>query len=46
MMAAGYINVASHKDELNKINIFPLPDSDTGYNMNSTLRAGALSQVT
>ncbi len=35
--------VAAGRDELNRINVFPVPDGDTGTNMCLTLRAVALA---
>ena len=36
-MVAGIRKVVSHQDYLNKINVFPVPDGDTGTNMAFTL---------
>jgi hypothetical protein len=36
-MVAGVNNVLSRQDYLNKINVFPVPDGDTGTNMAFTL---------
>ena len=33
----GFINLESHIDELNRLNVFPVPDGDTGINMAKTL---------
>ena len=33
MVVAGYGQLARHKDELIKTNVFPIPDADTGNNM-------------
>ena len=38
-MVAGIHKVVSHQDYLNKINVFPVPDGDTGTNMSFTLTA-------
>ena len=38
-LSSGIQNVISRKDYLNKINVFPVPDSDTGTNMAFTLNA-------
>jgi len=38
-MVAGIRKVVSHQDYLNKINVFPVPDGDTGTNMAFTLTA-------
>jgi len=35
---AGTKRVVDHQDYLNEINVFPVPDADTGTNMASTLR--------
>ncbi|MFA4839313.1 MAG: DegV family protein [Candidatus Neomarinimicrobiota bacterium] len=35
---AGTRRVVDHQDYLNEINVFPVPDADTGTNMASTLR--------
>jgi dihydroxyacetone kinase-like predicted kinase len=33
--------VAAGRDEINRINVFPVPDGDTGTNFSLTLRAVA-----
>ena len=38
-IVAGIHKVVSHQDYLNKINVFPVPDGDTGTNMAFTLTA-------
>ena len=38
-LASGIHNVISRQEYLNKINVFPVPDSDTGTNMAFTLNA-------
>jgi DegV family protein with EDD domain len=38
-IVAGIRKVVSHQDYLNKINVFPVPDGDTGTNMAFTLTA-------
>lgn len=46
-LAAGAQRVASRREHLNKINVFPVPDGDTGSNLVFTLNAvlaGSLSQ--
>ena len=45
LVANGYAHLARNKDELNKINVFPIPDADTGNNMKIALRGGTLNQV-
>ena len=35
---AGGQAIIEHKDHLNKINVFPVPDADTGTNMAATMR--------
>ena len=46
-MIAGTRRVIAARDELNRINVFPVPDGDTGNNLASTLGnvlQGALSR--
>ncbi|MBN8502564.1 MAG: DAK2 domain-containing protein, partial [Sphingomonadales bacterium] len=38
-LRAGIGQVVAHRDELNRINVFPLPDRDTGTNLASMLGA-------
>jgi fatty acid kinase/fatty acid kinase fatty acid binding subunit len=38
---AGALAVARQQESLNRINVFPVPDADTGTNLASTLRAAA-----
>ena len=33
--------LTKHKDDVDKLNVFPVPDGDTGMNMNLTLASGA-----
>lgn len=40
MIKNGYTNLRNHEREINKMNIFPVPDGDTGYNMRQTLENG------
>ena len=37
--AAAVEHVAAHIDEINALNVFPVPDGDTGSNMAATVRA-------
>ncbi len=37
MMLLSYQKIEEHKEEINKINVFPVPDQDTGNNMAKTL---------
>jgi len=37
MMLLSYQKIEQHKEEINKINVFPVPDQDTGNNMAKTL---------
>jgi DegV family protein with EDD domain len=39
MFVAGYRNVRGHREHLNRINVFPVRDGDTGANMALTLGA-------
>jgi DegV family protein with EDD domain len=36
---SGYMSIARNRDYINRINVFPVPDADTGNNMTATLRA-------
>src|SRR5918994_2621238 len=36
---AGVANLEAHADEINSLNVFPVPDGDTGSNMVATVRA-------
>lgn len=38
-LISGANNIASHKYEINALNIFPVPDGDTGTNMSMTIEA-------
>ena len=39
MIAAGYAWLERHKETVNALNVFPVPDGDTGTNMFLTMRA-------
>ena len=39
MMWAGYLWLEQHKETVNALNVFPVPDGDTGTNMFLTMRA-------
>ncbi len=41
MLIEGAAAVEAHKEEINDLNVFPVPDGDTGINMALTLGAGA-----
>lgn len=43
MVKGGYNNLCNHEKEINDMNIFPVPDGDTGYNMRMTLENGIKS---
>lgn len=36
---SGYLNISLHKEYLNRINVFPVPDGDTGNNMIRTFKS-------
>ena len=38
LVRAGFVQLYNNKDDCNKINVFPVPDGDTGTNMCITLR--------
>jgi len=37
MMIAATKKIVSHQEEINRINVFPVADKDTGYNLAATL---------
>lgn len=39
MLKAGAASLANHKEEVNSLNVFPVPDGDTGTNMNLTVES-------
>ena len=39
MFVSGANNLKNHKDLVNKLNVFPVPDGDTGTNMSMTFKA-------
>lgn len=39
MLMAGAAALGRHKEEVNSLNVFPVPDGDTGTNMNLTVEA-------
>lgn len=41
MIAAGQANLAQNAEYVNSLNVFPVPDGDTGTNMNLTFSSGA-----
>lgn len=41
MVLAGADNLQQHAEHVNSLNVFPVPDGDTGTNMNLTMTAGA-----
>ena len=45
-MRAGALAVVREQETLNRINVFPVPDADTGTNLASTLRAAAAALMT
>lgn len=40
MIQMGAANLANNKEMINKLNVFPVPDGDTGTNMNLSLSSG------
>lgn len=40
MLRGGAVNLARHEAEINDLNVFPIPDGDTGSNMLLTVRGG------
>ena len=41
LIRGGAASLASHRQEINDLNVFPIPDGDTGDNMFMTIQAGA-----
>lgn len=39
ILSGAYFNLDNHKQELNSLNVFPVPDGDTGTNMSLTLKS-------
>ena len=44
MLQGGVAYLSEHKEEINDLNVFPVPDGDTGTNMTMTLEGG-LSEI-
>ena len=44
MFLAGAANLEAKKEFINELNVFPVPDGDTGTNMTLTIRFFARSQ--
>lgn len=40
MIMAGALHLSRHVERINALNVFPVPDGDTGTNMNMTMKAG------
>ena len=40
-LISGANNIINHKEEINSLNIFPVPDGDTGTNMSMTISGAA-----
>lgn len=40
MVLAGADRLGQHAEHVNSLNVFPVPDGDTGTNMNLTMTAG------
>ncbi|WP_442953189.1 hypothetical protein [Paenibacillus sp. IHB B 3084] len=40
MVLAGAEQLQQHAEHVNSLNVFPVPDGDTGTNMNLTMSAG------
>lgn len=40
MIHLGASNLSNHRDIINKLNVFPVPDGDTGTNMNLSMSSG------
>lgn len=40
LLLSGYSNLENEKNRINTLNVFPVPDGDTGINMSKTLEGG------
>ena len=40
MLLNGYLDLKQHCQEVNDLNVFPVPDGDTGFNMLETIKGG------
>src|SRR5690625_1737649 len=40
MVQQGATNLSRHREMINKLNVFPVPDGDTGTNMNLSMTSG------
>src|SRR5690625_8048143 len=40
MIRMGLINLSNNRELINKLNVFPVPDGDTGTNMNLSMTSG------
>ena len=40
MLRNGYQELLSQKEVINNLNVFPVPDGDTGLNMSRTMQGG------
>ena len=45
MLRSGAANLELHSSEVNDLNVFPIPDGDTGSNMTLTVQGGATATV-
>nr|MBQ6241487.1 DAK2 domain-containing protein [Lachnospiraceae bacterium] len=45
MLRSGLANLQQHEEEINRLNVFPVPDGDTGTNMCMTLAHGLQNAV-
>lgn len=45
MIAAGTAGLLQHVDEVNDLNVFPIPDGDTGSNMLLTMQGGSEAAI-
>lgn len=43
MLSSGYYNLKNNEDTVNHLNVFPVPDGDTGINMSRTIHGGVIA---
>lgn len=44
LLLSGYSNLENEKNRINALNVFPVPDGDTGINMSKTLEGGLAAE--
>ena len=42
LLKNGYLNIQNNMNVIDELNVFPVPDGDTGKNMTATIEGGVL----